>query len=411
MSTTRPSMVRLSRRRVLIAGTAAALPIPFVRTQAAAPIRIGFPTSLTGAYREEALDQVRAAQTAIAMFNEQGGLNGRLASLLVRDDKLDPAVGIARTTDLIDKEKADFIVGGLSASVQIAINNVAKQKGVLFNSISQSDAIVAVPDWSHTTFHEALTPRMTAAAVGRYAFGKFGKRVAFLTADYAYGLEMVRGFVDVGKPLGIEVVANIRHSIGTKDFTPFLALIKALKPDVLVLCNFGTDQELSIVQADKLGMKQSTRLVAPILLYTTRKSAGSRPFEGVVGGTSYYWLLEDTIPSASTFNRRFRAMHDGRVPTDYGALGFGGVMAVLTAAKAAGTTDTDKVVQAMEGLKYDLYKGPEYYRACDHQAVQSVLIVESRNTVNPNDMDVFSIVQTDPPDEANLPSCAAEGHV
>ena len=160
-----------SRRQALAGGIGfASLAMPFVRAQAAAPIRIGFPTPLTGAYREEAEDQVRAAKTAIAMFNDKGGLNGRMAELLVRDDKLDPGTAIARTIELIDKYHADFIVGGLSASVQLAINGITKQRKVLFNSISQSDAIVATPDAGHTTFHEALTPHMTARAVGGYVF-------------------------------------------------------------------------------------------------------------------------------------------------------------------------------------------------------------------------------------------------
>ena len=179
---------------------------------------------------------------------------------------------------------------------------------------------------------------------------------------------------------------------------------------MLILCNFGRDQQLSIVQADKIGLKNSTKLVVPILLYTTRVLGGSSAFEGVLGGTSYYWRLEDTIPTANVFNRRFRAMNEGRVPTSYGTLGFAGVMAVLTAARNAGTIETAKVVEAMAGMKYDLYKGPEYFRTCDHQAVQSVLIVESRATVNPNDMDVFTILKIDPPDEAELMSCADEGH-
>ena len=45
---------------------------------------------------------------------------------------------------------------------------------------------------------------------------------------------------------------------------------------------------------------------------------------------------------------------------------------LLNAAKNAGTTETDRVIQALEGLEYDYYKGPQFYRKCDHQSVQSV---------------------------------------
>lgn len=408
MSTSRR---HVSRRRVLGGGLAlAATAAPFVRAQAAAPIRIGLPIPLTGPYEQEALDMLRGAHTAVAMFNEQGGLQGRPAELLMRDDELNSAKAAEVTRALIANDHVDFITGGLSAAVQLSINRVAKAARIVFNSISQSDAIVAAPEWSPYTFHEALTPHTTSHVVGRYAFSHFGKRVAFLAADYAYGNEMVRGFEAIGRQFNVDVVASLRHPLGAVDFEPLLAQISAAKPDVLVFCNFGNDQQLSIQQAGWLGLKQSIQFVAPVLVFAARVDAGSDAYDGVVGGTSYYWRLEDTVPTAAAFNRKFRALTEGRVPSDYGALGFAGVMTLLTAARAAGSVASTKVIDAMRGMKFDLYKGPEQYRPCDHQAVQSVLIVKSRHTEKPNDLDVFDIVDVEPADEALLASCADLGH-
>ena len=188
----------------------------------------------------------------------------------------------------------DFVVGGLSAAVRFAINNVAKQRRTLFNSISQSDAINETADWSRYAFHEPLNPHMTAGAVARHAFPKLGKRVAFLTADYGHGHAMVRGFTTAGKPLGIEVVADMRHPIGATDFSTFLPRIQALRPDVLRLCNFGRDQQISVKPATDFGLKRTTKLVAPVLLYTARVGGGKEAFAGVVGGTSCYWKVEDS---------------------------------------------------------------------------------------------------------------------
>ena len=397
----------ITRRAAL--ATVLAMPMLSVRAQTG-PIRIGFPVPLTGAFGAEAQDQVRAAELAVAQFNASGGLAGRNAELLVRDDRLNPGEAATRTLELIEKDRADFIVGGLSAAVQLAINNVTKQRKVLFNSISQSDAINEAADASRWTFHEALNPHMTAGAVGRYVFPKFGKRVAFLTADYAYGHEMVRGFQSAGAPLGIEVVADIRHPIGTSDYSPFLPRIQALKPDVLCICNFGRDQQISMKQATDFGLKRTTKLVAPVLLYTARVAAGAEAFAGVIGGTSYYWRLEDTVPSARAFNDAFRAMHGGRVPSDYGALGYAGVTTVLAAVRAAGSTDTGQVVDALSALKYDAYKGKQYYRGCDHQSVQSVLIIGSKDKPGAGDADLFDILAQEGPDEAMLRSCASLGY-
>ena len=375
-----------------------------------ATIKIGFPVPLTGPYGAEAQDQVRAGQLAVAQFNDAGGLDGRKAELVVRDDKLNPGEAATRTLELVEKEKVNFVVGSLSAAVQLAINNVTKERGIIFNSISQSDAINEAADFSKYTFHEALNPHLTSGAVGRYAFSKFGKKVAFLTADYAYGHEMVRGFLEVGKAFNIENLGDIRHPLGTSDFSTLLPRIQALKPDILCISNFGRDQQIVLKQATDFGVKKTTQIIAPLLSHASRVAAGPQAFEGVVGGCSFYWGMEDKFASTKGFNDAFRKMYDGKLPTDYGALGYGGVRTVLTAVKNAGSVDTDKVIAAMEALKYDFYKGPQYYRKCDHQSVQSVLVIQSKSKDMKNESDVFDVISTDEPNEQNLRTCEALGH-
>lgn len=405
----------ISRRHLLAtAGAGAALAaspfrINLVRAEEA-NIKIGFPVPLTGPYGTEAQDQVRAAQLAVAQFNDAGGLKGRKAELVVRDDKLNPGEAATRTLELVEKEKVNFVVGSLSAAVQLAINNVTKERGIIFNSISQSDAINQVPDFSRFTFHEALNPHMTSGAVGRYAFQKFGKKVAFLTADYAYGHEMVRGFLEVGKAFNIENLGDIRHPLGTTDFSTLLPRIQALKPDILCISNFGRDQQIALRQATDFGIKKTTQIIAPLLSHASRVAAGPQAFEGVIGGCSFYWGIEDKFASTRAFNDAFRKMYDGKLPTDYGALGYGGVRTVLSAVKNAESVDTDKVIAALEALKYDYYKGPQYYRRCDHQSVQSVLVIRSKSKDMKNESDVFEVISTEEPNEAHLRTCDELGH-
>ena len=264
--------------RTILAGSAAltALPLFNIARAQAPTIRIGFPTPLTGAFSAEAQDQVRAAELAVKEFNDAGGYNGQKAELLVRDDKLNPGEAATRTLELIEKDKVNFIVGSLSAATQLSINAVSAPRKVLFNSISQSDAINDAKDWSLYTFHEALNPHVTAGAVARYAFPKFGKKIVYLTADYAYGQEMVRGFERAGKTMGATTLADIRHPLGTSDFSAFLPRIQALKPDILVLANFGRDLVNSAKQVTDFGMKSSMKVITPVLLYTSRQAGGPR---------------------------------------------------------------------------------------------------------------------------------------
>ncbi len=400
-------------RRSLVVGGAAVAVAPAWMGIASAQtgnIKIGFPVPLTGAFSAEAQDQVRCAEIAIKEFNDSGGFNGRKAELLVRDDKLNPGEAATRTLELIEKDKIDFVVGSLSAATQLSINAVCRDRKVLFNSISQSDAINEVKDWSMYTFHEALTPHLTAGAVGRYAFAKYGKKVVYLTADYAYGHEMVRGFQRAGQSMGVQMLADIRTPLGTADFSAFLPRIQSLKPDILVMNNFGRDQLNAVKQATDFGLKSQMKIVSPVLLFTARMAGGAEAFDGVMGGTSYYWGMEDKIPAAKAFNDKFRKAHNGGVPSDYGALGYAGVRSVLQAVREAKSTDSLKVGIALRQLRYNWYKGDSFYRKCDHQSVQSVVLIESKSKNMKDKFDVFNVLSIEAADEKNLRSCDELGH-
>lgn len=372
------------------------------------PIRIGLPVPLTGPYGAEAKDQVRNAELAIKEFNDAGGLNGRKAELLVRDDKLNPAEAATRALELIEKDRVNFIVGSLSAATQLAVNNVTRQRKVLYISISQSDAINEAADFSRYTFHESLNPHMTTQAVGKYAFTK-GARIAFLTADYAYGQEMTRGFTRVASEVGATVVGEIKHPLGATDYSTFLPRLMAMKPDILVFNNFGRDNQISIKQAGDFGLKKSIRFVTPILTYTSRIAAGPNVYKDVIGGSSYYWQIQDSIPSARALNERYKAANNGALPSDYGSMAYSAVKSLLMAVREANTSDTEKVVDQLAKLQYDTYKGPQFYRGCDHQSVQSVLVIAAKPA--PKDSsDLFTVLRVAPASTAALRSCAELGH-
>ncbi|MYZ49589.1 ABC transporter substrate-binding protein [Propylenella binzhouense] len=405
--------LRLTRRSLLAGAGAAAAASPFsfsIARSQETPIKIGFPVPLSGPYSSEANDQVRCAQLAIDWFNEGAS---RKAELVVRDDKLNPGEAATRALELIESDKVDFLCGSLSASVQLSVNQVASKRGVIYNSISQSDTINEASDFTKYTFHEALNPHMTAGAVARYAFKNAkGKKVAYLIADYAYGTEMLRGFRNVAKETGMEEVAEVRHPLGTTDYSTFFPRIQSARPDVLVVVNFGRDQLNTLKQATDFGLKQQMQIVYPVILDTQRFAGGFAPFEDVIGGGNYYWTLEDEHESAKRFNDAYRKKYpDQGVPSAYGALGYAGVYGLLNGVKEAGGAKTDDVIAAMETMKYDAYKGAEYFRKCDHQAVQSVLILKAKAEDKMRDKwDIFEIVDTQPADEQFLRTCEELGH-
>lgn len=401
----------LTRRAALagLAASGATLAMPGILRAQGETIRIGFPTPLTGPFAAEAKDQVKSAELAVKLVNDRGGVAGRKVELLVRDDKLNAGEAATRTLELIEKDKVHAIVGALSSAVQLAVNEVTRARGVIYVSISQSDTINESKDFSRFTFHEALNPHMTTAAVAKHTFKKDSK-VAYLVADYAYGHEMLRGFKRAQAAIGATSVGEILHPFGAADYSTFMPRLRSMRPDILCICNFGRDQANAVKQAVDFGMNRQAKIVVPVLLHNQRLAIGPDAFEGVVGGANYYWGLEDTVPSAKVFNDAFKAANGGAYPTDYGAYGFTGVSSLLLAMEKAGGTDTDKVIAALEALKYDVAKGPQHYRACDHQSVQSVLVLESKKKAEmKNEADLFKVLASEPASETILRSCSELG--
>src|SRR5216117_689564 len=186
-------MASMTRRKFLAATgvTAGAVAtqglFPAVLRAQAEPIRIGCPLPLTGPFAALAADMQRGAQLAQDELNAKGGIMARKVEVLFRDDELKPAVGAQRTKELIENQKADFVVGGLAAHVQMAINEQTKAAKKLYISVSQSDEISAKPDTSPLTFHEALNPMITSRAMASFGMQNLGRKWWIVYADYAWG--------------------------------------------------------------------------------------------------------------------------------------------------------------------------------------------------------------------------------
>ena len=59
-------------------------------------------------------------------------------------------------------------------------------------------------------------------------------------------------------------------------------------------------------------------------------------------------------------------------PDFFTAGGFAAAMAAVTAVQKAKSTDTEKLIAAMEGMEFDTPKGKMVFRKEDHQALQSM---------------------------------------
>src|SRR5881296_1308780 len=280
----------MDRRSFLVttgAGTAALAFPAVLRAQSKDPIRIGFPLPLTGPFGALAADQQRGAQLGADELNAKGGILGRKVEVLFRDDQLKPAVGAQRTKELIENEKVQFIVGGLAAHVQMAINEQTKNAKVLFISVSQSDEISAKPDTSPLTFHEALNPTITSRAVGGWAVKNVAKKWWVVYADYAWGKQNNAVFAAIAPKLGATLLGTTPYPLGNAEFSAHLPKIQAAKPEAIYSVTPGADNIAFLKQYASFGMKK-TPVVQPLHWLPQLKEGGPDIYDGIYGGTNFY---------------------------------------------------------------------------------------------------------------------------
>ena len=358
------------------------------------PLKIGCVLPLTGPFGTEAKDQEAGVTLAVEEINAKGGVLGRRVDLLIRDDKLRPDESSRRAKELLEKDQVHMMIGSLGAHTQLAINEQCKLAKTVFMSISKSNELTEAKDVSPYTFAEAANPYIMTQALGKWVFENLGKKWFFLAADYSFGWQLSEGFQIIGKRLGFSEAGLINHPLGTVDYSAYFPRILAADPDVLILNNFGKDQLNSVKQAHEFGLKKRMKIVCPVLLLTARLGAGDEAFEGVHGGTSFYWELADIIPTAKLFVTGYQKRW-GRVPSDYAGYAYSGMRSLLSAVERAGGMDTKKVILALEGYTYDHYKGKQWFRPWDHRSMQDVFVLASKSARDrTGEWDVFKYIDT-----------------
>jgi branched-chain amino acid transport system substrate-binding protein len=403
-----------NRRTFLMTGLAASAGLAFpaiIRAQSKDPLRIGFPLPLTGTFAAIAADMQRGAQLAMEELNAKGGVMGRKLEVLFRDDQLKPAVGAQRTKELIEADKADFIVGGLAAHVQMAINEQSKAAKKLYISVSQSDEISAKPDTSPLTFHEALNPTITSRAVATFGVKELGKKWWIVYADYAFGKQNNAVFTAAVTKLGGQILGSTPYPLGKPEFSAHLPKIQAAKPDAVYAVTPGADSVPFLKQMISFGLKKDAKVAQPLHFLDYAKEGGAETFQDVYGATHFCHELAETMPEAKRYVDAY-VKRFNRPPDSYSGYGYSGIKEIARGVELAKSTDSDSVANALrKNREYNHYKGKQYWRACDNKSFQDLWMLKVRAPQNvKGEWGYFDVVGKIPANEELDRTCKEKGH-
>ena len=378
-------------------------------------IRLGFISGLSGVYGWSAQDQLRGIMLAVEQINSGGGISGKKVSIISRDDTSDPKKAAEGTRYLIEKEKIDFMVGGLSAGTQLFINEEMKKAGLLFISIGQSNEITTAKHLGPYTFHEALTPYMTVQGMGKWVFANLGKKIFIVMSDYEWGWHVLSAYELLAKEAGAQIVGVAKIPFPAKasnDFSKHFPVILKAKPEVLIAANFGADQLKFIEDVNTAGLQRKMSIVNTLSELPVMERISPEKATGLYWGGHFYWGLKDILPEANNFVSLYTKRFNG-VPSGYAAYGYSGAMELLLAAQKVNRypINPKAIAEELEGNAYAHCKDKQWWRPCDHQSMQDYYILKlkgAEDRAHPHD--ISEIIGVTPWDLDMERSCQKTGN-
>jgi branched-chain amino acid transport system substrate-binding protein len=409
-------MTRLSRRRLLAAGSAAlvaaacspavttpsatssaatagGLGAPAIASPAAPPIRIG----VLLPYTESAVNgDIGAAQKKAAdlyLRQHGGALGGRAVTLVWSDESVDPALDKTKAQFLLQDEMAEILLGGGGSAAAYALRDAAESAHVVYvdtnataNALTRALPACTPSCRSAYVFRTSATAWQLSEPLGEWG-SKNGHKEFFVAAvDEPFGAESAAAFAEGLAKNGARVTGRSLVPAGTGDWAKVMAAVKA-QPAKDVLAVFLTDDAAAFLAAWKGQALAASgyRLYGPGPL-TDQQVLSLTKQAGVGTITSQLWTSElesaETKALVEAFRKEYTDEDAGGgplTPDAYAVLMWDAVRALdLALARTKGDAAADVLIPALEAVSFQGPRGDFAFDKATHGLVQDVYVCEVR---------------------------------
>ena len=363
-------------KRLLMATAIALSALGVAGTSTAAePIRIAHVTGFTGPLAPYA-DQLRKGMQMGFEYATDGSMeiDGRKIEIIEKDTQLDPARARTLVEEAYGEDNAQIVVGPVSSGVALATLPLAEEYERIIIPEGVADAITG-DQWNRYVFRIGRNSSQDAVS-NAVAIGKPGVCVSTIAQDYAFGRDGVSAFKEAMNKAGGKVVHEEYLPTDATDFTAAAQrLFDSLKDregcdqgKFIFAIWAGAANPLGRIQdldPSRFGIKLATggNILAALVGYAD--------FPGMEGAGYYYFESPDNKVNDWLVKEHFKRYN--AAPDFFTAEGFAQAMAITAAIKkAGGSTDTEDLIKAFEGLVFKSPKGDMEIRAQDHQALQDM---------------------------------------
>lgn len=291
--------------------------------------------------------------------------------VIEKDTQLDPAQGRALLEEAYADDGAVLAVGPVSSGVALAMLPVAEEyERILIVEPAVADSITGA-NRNRYIFRTGRNSSQDAIA-NAVAIGAPGVKVATLAQDYAFGRDGVAAFREALAGTGAELVHEEYVPTDTTDFTAAAERIFTAMKDLdgdkklfLIWAGAGNPMgKIGAMEPSRFGIEIATggNILAALAAY--------KDFPGMEGATYYYHDIPDNLVNDWLVTEHMARY--GTPPDFFTAGGMAAGIAVVEALSRAGSTETEDLIAAMEGMEWETPKGTMRFRPEDHQALQSM---------------------------------------
>jgi branched-chain amino acid transport system substrate-binding protein len=316
-------------------------------------IKVGAIFAVTGGAANLGGPEQKTAEMLVEKINKEGGVKGHKIELIVKDSGSKPENAISLAKQLIEEEKVLAIIGPSTSGETMAIKNICQEGNTILLSCAAAETIV-----NPVASYVFKTPQKDSDAVRRIfqvMKEKGINKIGVITSNDGFGIAGGKQLTNLAGLAGIAIDINETYDKQETDLTGVLTKVKGR--DVQAVVNW------SIVPAQSMVAKNMKQIGLDVPLFQSHGYGNIKYVQQggeAANGTIFpcgRLLIADQLPDNNPQKKllmEYKKDYEGRYKEDastFGGHAYDAVLILTEAIKKAGSTDKDKVRDAIENIK------------------------------------------------------------
>jgi branched-chain amino acid transport system substrate-binding protein len=320
---------------------------------ASEPIKVGAIFAITGGAANLGGPEANTAKMLVDKINASGGVLGHKIELIVKDSATKPENAVSLAKQFIDEDKVLAIIGPSTSGETMQIKDICQEGKTILISCAAAETIV-----NPVASYVFKTPQKDSDAVRRI-FQTMKDlnltKIGVVHSSDGYGVAGDKQLAALAPEYGITIAGSEAYGPTDTDLTGILTKIKGL--DVQAVVNW------SVVPAQALVAKNMKQIGLNVQLFQSHGygninyvKQGGEAADGTIFPCGRL-LVADVLPDDNPQKKllvEYKTDYENKYKEDastFGGHAYDAVLILTEAIKKAGSTDPEKVREAIENLK------------------------------------------------------------